>query len=216
MVYKCIVCDIEFTCKQNLNRHNLTNRHKKMISKKEQVYTCLCGKFYSHQPSYYRHKKTCEYKPDGEIKSTQPDMVLLEDKITSIINLKLEEERKHHKEEMAKMLNELQEQIKMLKKNTKSMMLVQNNRQKVSKKLREEIIQRQKNKCNECKSDILENCHIDHKRARQFGGTHEESNLQALCYKCHVVKSKIENQARDEIWDAITPIINKYKNALSC
>lgn len=214
MSYKCNVCDIEFTCKQNLSRHNVTNRHKNMVSNTKKVYTCLCGKFYAHQPSYYRHKKSCKYKQPEEIETIFTD-VPLENKILSVVELKLEEQRKYYEEEMTKLKDDFQKQLVIIKKNNIPALFVQSNRQKVSVKLREEIVQTQSNRCNECNGIMSEHCQIDHKRALQFGGTHEKCNLQALCYECHIVKSKIENQARNEIWEAITPVIDKYKSTLS-
>lgn len=61
MSYRCNTCSIDFKSEINLARHQLTDRHKKRLESSQTIYTCKCGKGYSHRPSYYRHRKGCTF-----------------------------------------------------------------------------------------------------------------------------------------------------------
>ena len=67
---------MEFKCKQNLEKHELSIRHKNKVSPNKKVHTCSCGKYYVHLPSYYRHKKTCteSNKSDLTIEDQMKDL----------------------------------------------------------------------------------------------------------------------------------------------
>jgi hypothetical protein len=73
--YFCEKCDYT-TCKLgNWKRHLNTKKHNvdymltnvdslgAKTSQNEPQWGCKCGKYYSYKQSYYRHKKTCTYKP---------------------------------------------------------------------------------------------------------------------------------------------------------
>lgn len=49
-------------------------------------------------------------------------------------------------------------------------------------------------RCELCgfKPVVTEQLHIDHRLARQHGGTNHPSNLQTLCANCHALKTYIE------------------------
>jgi 5-methylcytosine-specific restriction protein A len=60
---------------------------------------------------------------------------------------------------------------------------------------RDQIMQRDFGICQACKriGRIHPASEIDHITPLHLGGTDEQSNLQALCYKCHEAKSKAES-----------------------
>ena len=80
-------------------------------------------------------------------------------------------------------------------------------RQNMKVQVRQEILERQQNKCNCCSCEISEFYQIDHAVALQFGGNNESNNLQALCYNCHGRKTILERRKRKEIKEAIHKII---------
>jgi 5-methylcytosine-specific restriction protein A len=64
-------------------------------------------------------------------------------------------------------------------------------------KLRQEIIQRDKNLCQIClKSGRHTNAHaVDHIKPKAHGGTDDPSNLRCVCQACHAAKTAVEWQA---------------------
>lgn len=65
----------------------------------------------------------------------------------------------------------------------------------ISRKLRHEILKRDKYKCVLCgataKTTVLE---IDHIVARVNGGTNDVKNLRVLCYECNAGKRDFEKE----------------------
>lgn len=61
-------------------------------------------------------------------------------------------------------------------------------------KLRKRILQRDHYLCVICKSKdrLAEATDVDHIKAKAFGGTDDESNLQSLCSACHKEKTATE------------------------
>ena len=70
--YECCLCNYITVSKKDFNKHILSNKHirlenaSKMLktanelpSNDNKTYACKCGKTYSHDSSYYRHKKQC-------------------------------------------------------------------------------------------------------------------------------------------------------------
>ena len=80
-------------------------------------------------------------------------------------------------------------------------------RKKLSKDLRQKIVDKQENTCGSCKLALTPYFQIDHTVGLQFGGMDEESNLMALCCECHAMKSIAENQCRKQIQEAIQTIL---------
>ena len=54
----------------------------------------------------------------------------------------------------------------------------------------------QKWRCASCKSLLDETYEIDHVKPLFKGGTNRETNLQALCKRCHMLKSAVEQSSR--------------------
>ena len=70
--HECYFCNYVTIIKKDFNKHILTNKHNRLVNASKMlvinpeissnyntVYTCECGKTYSHSSSYYRHKKNC-------------------------------------------------------------------------------------------------------------------------------------------------------------
>jgi len=82
-------------------------------------------------------------------------------------------------------------------------------RKKISKDMRQHIVNKQENACGICKLVLTPYFEMDHIIGLQFGGTDDEANLMALCRDCHAKKSITENQRRDKIKDAIQTILSE-------
>ena len=64
--YYCELCDYSCSRKSSFDKHLSTRKHKMVVNgsescKNEKKYLCECGKSYSHDSGYYRHKKTCTF-----------------------------------------------------------------------------------------------------------------------------------------------------------
>jgi len=67
--YECCFCNYNTVSKKDFNKHILSNKHKRLVNASKMLvnqnelsskkYFCNCGKTYSHDSSYYRHKKSC-------------------------------------------------------------------------------------------------------------------------------------------------------------
>jgi hypothetical protein len=70
--YYCDLCDYGCTQKNDFNKHINTKKHNAPKSKKmlqeNHIFTCHCGKEYKHRQSFNRHKRTCNYEKNNEIK----------------------------------------------------------------------------------------------------------------------------------------------------
>ena len=77
--FYCEVCDFTSSKKSNLDKHNLSRKHKNAIQMLQNaIYlelknaTCnICNKTFKHPSSMYRHKKTCKIEEKNE-KSFEP------------------------------------------------------------------------------------------------------------------------------------------------
>jgi len=82
--YRCDKCDFITSDMSNWKRHLKTRKHNagQMLDNVDmklenagikKKWECICGKTYSHNQSYYRHKKTCKGKEEPEkVKETLP------------------------------------------------------------------------------------------------------------------------------------------------
>ena len=65
--YECCFCNYITVSKKDFNKHTLSNKHNRLVNANKMLvnsndnkkYSCNCGKTYSHDSSYYRHKKKC-------------------------------------------------------------------------------------------------------------------------------------------------------------
>lgn len=90
-----------------------------------------------------------------------------------------------------------------------------NKREPISQSQRNEILARQKNKCNRCKKLLdMRAKHFDHIKEVYKGGKSRIDNLQALCANCHNIKThdeklhKVEKRRKNNSSDKGDYIIN--------
>ena len=76
----CECCNYETSSKKDFNKHILTAKHKKLVDASNMLvdlspkkFICNCGKSYTHDSSYYRHKKICTYKNYNIIEEKEQD-----------------------------------------------------------------------------------------------------------------------------------------------
>lgn len=75
--------------------------------------------------------------------------------------------------------------------------------------------------CNSCKAQITQLfSDIDHKIAKQFGGTDDETNKQTLCLNCHRVKSRYEQTQlvpfRQQLSQVLSQFFYKHDGIITC
>ena len=62
--------------------------------------------------------------------------------------------------------------------------------------VKKRVAAKQKWRCASCRSLLDETYEIDHIKPLFKGGTNVESNVQALCKRCHTMKSAVEQSSR--------------------
>ena len=181
----CSVCKMDFKTPKLYRTHLETKRHTDREKAETKMYLCeCCGKSYTQRQNMYRHRKSC--KPQITTVCLDDRIKILEKQIKDLILSHAQ------KEETPPMNNNYK-------------------RRKISKHVRQHIVDNQNNCCGKCKKEFTPYFQIDHIIGLQFGGTDDESNLMALCCECHAMKSIAENQCRKEIQDAIQTILSEHK-----
>ena len=208
----CSICCVYLSNTYKLKCHFLTDLHKKRVENKLQ-YVCECGKSFTKSSNLSRHRKTCNESQTciPTKKNISPEVLLSKNKILKAENEKLKlviRDNKKHIKALEKTINTYKNQKPIISNFT----IVQQNRRKLNKNIRNEIRNNQNNKCNDCNNSLSQYYNIDHIIGLQYGGTDNFDNLQALCCECHAKKSLIENSVRNEIRNAINEIIQKNKN----
>ena len=66
----------------------------------------------------------------------------------------------------------------------------------ISPLVKKRVAAQQKWRCASCQLLLDETYELDHARALFQGGTNAEGNLQALCKRCHAMKSALEQSSR--------------------
>ena len=66
----------------------------------------------------------------------------------------------------------------------------------ISPLVKKRIAARTKWRCASCQNLLDETYEIDHIKPLFKGGANSESNLQALCKRCHMLKSAVEQSSR--------------------
>lgn len=202
MVFFCESCKSSFLTKQHYDRHTNTKKHqiRQTPEAQLQLHSCKnCTKTFIYASGLSNHKLSCKSQSTNELETVKEEL--------KITNASFETERATYKEEITKILDLLRE------KHTNSQKSVK--RKKINKELRNQIANKQQNKCGECKTALSSFFELDHIIGLQFGGTDEESNLNALCRECHGIKSITENQCRQQIKDAIKTILHEKRMSLS-
>jgi hypothetical protein len=90
--YDCSFCNYITVSKKDFNKHILSNKHARLVnaskmlvnpnelsSNDKKMYFCNCGKTYSHDSSYYRHKKKCNITivTDSNAESFDKDKLII-------------------------------------------------------------------------------------------------------------------------------------------
>jgi len=83
--YFCECCNYNTYSKKDFNKHILTSKHQRLANASKMLvdsgnvsltkFICNCGKSYTHDSSYYRHKKNCTYKNDNIIEEQDKEEV---------------------------------------------------------------------------------------------------------------------------------------------
>ena len=217
---------MSFKSNKCLQQHMKCKRHTDRMNKNPplSLFKCDgCGRKYCHRQSLHTHKMSCKVIPvvapiqNDTITSVQKNLELKMDEIKQTF----EKERQEMKAQIDMLLgmherNELKDKIA-----NKSEVDFNNNithqksrdkRRKISKVMRQQIIEKQQNTCGECKQLLSPYFQLDHIIGLQFGGTDEESNLMALCGDCHNIKSIYENKHKKDIQEYIHSLWSDKRN----
>ena len=106
----CTLCNITFSTKCSLKRHNESNRHKKKESNSTSYHECDCGKLFQYKSGLYRHKKQC----------------------SSIRHISIPDQMQQIQESHQKEIDELRGQIEALTKTSTTTTTTNNNTQNAS------------------------------------------------------------------------------------
>ena len=121
-IHICNICDYKTNHNGHLKRHLKTKKHIKksmfqnvsnLGTKKDNQWTCDCGKEYKYHQSYYRHKKTCSYKkPESKEEATETVLKLItENKEIMNLLLKQSNENKELRNQITKQSEQISELI---------------------------------------------------------------------------------------------------------
>jgi 5-methylcytosine-specific restriction endonuclease McrA len=235
--FRCEPCgNMSFKTNQAYQRHVQTNKHKRRQTCREDLLQCLkCNKWYCGKSGLFHHKKACASSRLTQVPIPAPlDKIedIMERKMDEMkqgFENAMKEQINKILEKHVSMQQEIDEQKKELKQ-TKDIIAVllhnanksttqcsaqpqhktsRDKRKKISKDMRQQVVDKQENSCGECKIALTPYFQIDHIIALQFGGTDDGSNLMALCCECHAKKSIAENKYRKQIQDAIQKILRE-------
>ena len=177
----CELCAKVFESTSYLNKHLKSKSHELRRDQDTHLFKCECGRSFCQSAGLSRHRKKCsDYvtrnEPDDTIENTSENQTLRKE------NQEIREVITEIREE----INELKSKVTKLEgKSTNNFTIVQQGRRKVNKNIRNELIIKQDNKCNDCNNVLSLYYQVDHITALQYGGNDEFDNLQALCCECH-------------------------------
>jgi hypothetical protein len=88
--FSCKICDYFTDKKTDYNKHVYTIKHQKLVNASKMLenanqnvdnpifeYNCQCGKKYSHNSSYYRHKKLCNQDKPINFEGKDKDEIII-------------------------------------------------------------------------------------------------------------------------------------------
>lgn len=186
--FKCNICKHNYSSKQAFDRHMKSITHLDKCNNRKS-YDCFCGKKYFHRQSLFNHHKYCEQYKNHDTNPSQPSTPPLQTSVATV---------------------DASTNTEPIKEKNKS----KSYRSKISHSTRQYILERQENRCGDCKINLGAYFQIDHIMALQFGGDNSLTNLMALCCECHAKKSLAENACRQEIQNAIKIIISRHHESL--
>jgi hypothetical protein len=120
-IFVCKLCDFKCSKESNYKLHIDTNKHKrvtesnkKMPTKEEKTFKCICGNSYKYRPGLAKHKRTCimeKTHPSSSIVTNDnfdiTDGIVLENEINKKIDLTTDKELKDLVKELIKQNGEL-------------------------------------------------------------------------------------------------------------
>ena len=244
MNHHCIPCNLPFKSNKCLQQHFKCNRHIERINNQSEIpkYECsVCGKKYSIRQSLHAHTKlkSCVVVTaapivptvESPIEAMQKKLVIYEK--DCIDQKKIVQSMQQKINVQQKSIESMQQKIDLIAillkngaghESTSNQCLItqqaqyqksRDKRKKISKDMRQHVVNKQENACGMCKLVLTPYFEIDHIIGLQFGGTDDEANLMALCRDCHAKKSIKENQCREQIKEAIQSIVSENQGDLS-
>ena len=90
--YSCVTCDYVTSRKSQYGRHILTAKHKILTNPNKKVpckiYSCECGKIYSHHSSLWKHKQLCKNEESNDVLDILSDKNIILEILKSNSDLK--------------------------------------------------------------------------------------------------------------------------------
>ncbi len=142
-IFVCELCDFKCCKKSNMDKHNLSLKHKKNDAELQEnavkeSFFCNCGKEYKFRQGLWKHKKKCtiekcEKIENGEINNVYDSLNITPEIILNVIQqnqefkeLLIEQNKQNH--ELQKQNNELQKQmLEAFKNGTNNNNIITNN-----------------------------------------------------------------------------------------
>ena len=141
-IFVCELCDFKCCKKSNMDKHNLSLKHKKNDAELQEnavkeSFFCNCGKEYKFRQGLWKHKKKCtiekcEKIENGEINNVYDSLNITPEIILNVIQqnqefkeLLIEQNKQNH--ELQKQNNELQKQMLEAFKNGTNNNIITNN-----------------------------------------------------------------------------------------
>lgn len=211
--HHCSPCGMPFKTNKCLQKHLKCKRHTDRMNKITNLpsFMCdACGKKYSHRQSLHTHKLLCFVcvVTVPVVNNAPPFQETLQQKIYEM-EIAFEKERQEMKLAFEESMKKQIQKIAVLENNAHKS---RDKRKKISKEMRQHLVEKQQKLCGECKLGLSLYFQIDHIIGLQFGGTDDESNLRAICCECHAIKSVNENRHRKRIQDTIQTILRETRD----
>jgi len=207
-MHNCERCSLTFKSKKTLQKHFTSKKHED--GNPEKKYKCNCGLSFHFRQGLHKHKQSCTFvlpsEDNSQIESESSQNII--DAKVSQLELNLEEKAKELTDVLSR-LSQLEEKIK----RQPTIIYKDSKRRKIPVHVRLDICTKQNGQCKGCDQVLGDFFQLDHIVALRFGGTNDDSNLQALCGQCHNEKSALESIHRLEIQEAVSTILEKHKES---
>lgn len=220
-MFNCAACNLDFTTKRGLESHYKTKKH--FSGNADKKFKCDCGRSFSFRQGLHNHKQSCTYvavnndEENSEIESQSSQVISIDTRVSqieSVLRKKTEEltdvlSRLSQLEKVKTSVSQLEAKIK----RQPTIIYQDNKRCKIPDHVRLDVCTKQNGQCKGCDQVLGDFFQLDHIVALRFGGTNDDSNLQALCGQCHNEKSALESIHRLEIQEAVSTILEKHKES---
>jgi hypothetical protein len=113
IIFSCEKCHFVCSKKSNFDKHNVTRKHLATYdlnnNAEKNIYSCQCGKNYSHRQSLYNHKQICKFIMNEIL----DENIVVDSSNNNIINLLIKENSdfKHIIIDLVKSNTDLQKQM---------------------------------------------------------------------------------------------------------